>query len=121
MKYLLLIYQDEQSWDAISESERQQIYGDYRKLREQLQKTGQFVSGSQLQPISTATSVRVRDGKELVTDGPFAETHEQLGGYFLVEAENLDEATSIAARIPSAKTGTIEVRPLVETAAPATA
>jgi hypothetical protein len=74
-----------------------------------------------LQPISTATSVRVRDGKELVTDGPFAETHEQLGGYFLIEAENLDEATSIAARIPSAKTGTIEVRPLVETAAPASA
>jgi hypothetical protein len=74
-----------------------------------------------LQSISTATSVRVRDGKELVTDGPFAETHEQLGGYFLIEAENLDEATSIAARIPSARTGTIEVRPLVETAAPASA
>jgi hypothetical protein len=74
-----------------------------------------------LQSISTATSVRVREGKELVTDGPFAETHEQLGGYFLIEAENLDEATSIAARIPSARTGTIEVRPLVETAAPATA
>ena len=121
MKYMLLIYHDEPSWDAITETERQQIYADYRKLREQLLTTGQFVTGSQLQPISTATSVRVRDGKELVTDGPFAETHEQLGGYFLIEAENLDEATSIAARIPSAKTGTIEVRPLVETAAPATA
>jgi len=121
MKYMLLIYHDEQSWSAINETERQQIYSDYRKLREELLARGQFVTGSQLQPISTATSVRVRDGKELVTDGPFAETHEQLGGYFLVEAENLDEATSIAARIPSAKTGTIEVRPLVETAAPATA
>ena len=121
MKYMLLIYHDEQSWDAITESERQQIYGEYRKLREQLQSSGRFVTGSQLQPIAMATSVRVRDGKELVTDGPFAETHEQLGGFFLIEAENLDEATSIAARIPSAKSGTIEVRPLVETAAPASA
>jgi hypothetical protein len=121
MKYLLLIYNNEQSWNAITEGERQQIYGEYRKLRDELLSSGRFVTGSQLQPISTATSVRVRDGKELVTDGPFAETHEQLAGYFLVEAENLDEATSIAARIPSAKTGTVEVRPLVETAAPASA
>ena len=121
MKYLLLIYDNEQSWNAITEGERQQIYGEYRKLREELLSSGQFVTGSQLQPISTATTVRVRDGKELVTDGPFAETHEQLGGYFLIEAQNLDEATSIAARIPSAKIGTIEVRPLVETAAPASA
>ena len=122
MKYLLLIYDNnEQSWNAITEGERQQIYGEYRKLREELLSSGQFVTGSQLQPISTATSVRVRDGKELVTDGPFAETHEQLGGYFLIEAKDLDEATSIAARIPSARTGTIEVRPLVETVAEATA
>jgi hypothetical protein len=121
MKYMLLVYHDEQSWSTIGESERQQIYADYRKLREELQNSGRFVTGSQLQPISTATSVRVRDGKELITDGPFAETHEQLGGYFLVEAENLDEATSIAARIPSAKMGTIEVRPLVERAVEATA
>jgi hypothetical protein len=121
MKYMLLIYHNEQSWSAITESERQQIFSDYRKLRERLQASGQFVTGSQLQPITTATTVRVRDGKELVTDGPFAETHEQLGGYFLIEAENLDEATSIAAQIPSAKTGTIEVRPLVEIAAPASA
>jgi hypothetical protein len=74
-----------------------------------------------LEPVTTATSIRVRDGKELVTDGPFAETHEQLGGYFLIEAKNLDEATAIAARIPSARTGTIEVRPLVERPAEATA
>ena len=117
MKYMLLIYHDEKGWDAISETERQQIYADYRKLQEELVSSGQFVTGSELQPIATATSVRVRDGKELVTDGPFAETHEQLGGYFLIEAKNLDEATSIAARIPSAQTGTVEIRPLVETAA----
>jgi hypothetical protein len=119
MKYMLLIYQDEKSWNTLTENERQQIYLEYRKLRSDLEARGQFVTGSQLQPITTATSVRVRDGKELVTDGPFAETHEQLGGYFLVEAKDLDEATSIAARIPSARAGTIEVRPLVEAAVPA--
>jgi len=121
MKYMLLIYHDEPSWDALTETERQQVYLEYRTLREELTGRGQFVDGSQLQPVTTATTVRMRDGKELVTDGPFAETHEQLGGYFLVEAKDLDEATAIAARIPSARTGTIEVRPLVETAAPATA
>lgn len=121
MKYMLLIYHAEQSWNAVNEAERQDIYAEFRKLRGELQARGQFVTGSQLQPVTTATTVRVRDGKELVTDGPFAETHEQLGGYFLIEAENLDEATSIAARIPSARTGAIEVRPLVETAAEATA
>jgi len=121
MKYMLLIYQDEPSWNALSEAERQQIYLEYRKLRDELQQTGQFVTGSQLQPIGTATTVRVREGKALVTDGPFAETHEQLGGYFLIEAKNLDEATNIARRIPSARAGSIEVRPLVETAAEASA
>ena len=121
MKYMLLIYHDEQSWNGITEAERQEIYLEFRKLRSELQARGQFVTGSQLQPIATATTVRVRDGKELVTDGPFAETHEQLGGYFLIEANNLDEATSIAARIPSARTGSIEVRPLVEMAVEATA
>jgi hypothetical protein len=121
MKYMLLIYHDEQAWNAVNETERQQIYAEFRQLRSELEARGKFVTGSQLQPVTTATAVRVRDGKELVTDGPFAETHEQLGGYFLVDAENLDEATSIAARIPSARTGTIEVRPLVETAVEATA
>ena len=121
MKYMLLIYHDEQAWNSLNEPERQQIYLEFRKLRSELESRGQFVTGSQLQPITTATSVRVREGKELVTDGPFAETHEQLGGYFLVEAKDLDEATSIAARIPSARTGTIEVRPLVEMAAQAPA
>jgi hypothetical protein len=113
MKYMLLIYHDEKRWNEIVESERQQIYGEYRKLREELQSRGQFLDGSQLQPSTTATSIRVRNDKQLVTDGPFAETHEQLGGYFLIEARNLDEATAIAARIPSARTGTVEVRPLM--------
>ena len=121
MKYMLLIYHDEQSWDGITEEERQQIYTEYRSLRGQLESRGQFVSGSELQPVTTATTVRVRDGKELVTDGPFAETHEQLGGYFLIEAENLDQATRIAAQIPSARTGTVEIRPLAESAAEAAA
>ena len=121
MKYMLLIYHEEQSWDSVSEAERLQIYAEYRNLREQLESRGQFVDGSELQPVTTATTVRVRDGKELVTDGPFAETHEQLGGYFLINAENLDEATSIAAQIPSARTGTVEIRPLAEMAAEATA
>jgi hypothetical protein len=121
MKYMLLIYHEERSWDGVSEAERQQIYGEYGNLIGELTSRGQFVSGSELQPVTTATTVRVRDGKQLVTDGPFAETHEQLGGYFLIEAENLDEATSIAARIPSARTGTIEIRPLAESAAEAAA
>jgi hypothetical protein len=86
---------------------------EYRKLSEELQSNGHYVSGSQLAPTSAATSVRVRDDKQLVTDGPFAETHEQLGGYYLIEAKNLDEAISIAGRVPSARMGTIEVRPLV--------
>ncbi len=121
MKYLLLIYHNEQQWNALTESERQSIYLEYRKLRTELQSRGQFLNGSQLQSVTTATSIRVRDGKELTTDGPFAETHEQLGGYFLIEAGNLDEATAIAARIPSARTGTVEVRPLAESSAEATA
>ena len=113
MKYMLLIYHDEPSWDGVPEAERQQIYLEYRKLRADLEARGQFVTGSQLQPISTATSVRVRDGKELVTDGPFAETHEQLGGYFLIEAENLDEAVTWASKMPHLSDGgVVEVRPI---------
>ena len=121
MKYMLLIYHDEKGWDTLTEAERQQIYGEYRNLGEQLAAKGQLLDGSELQPITTATSVRIRDGKEMITDGPFAETHEQLGGYYLVEVANLDEATKIAAMIPSARTGTVEVRPLAEMAAEASA
>ena len=113
MKYLLLIYDNEQEWGALSDAEKQKIYMEYGKLREELVANSQFLAGSQLAPTSTATSVRVRDDKQMVTDGPFAETHEQLGGYFLIEAKDLDEAIGIAGRVPSARMGTIEVRPLV--------
>jgi len=119
MKYMLLIYDDEQKWAKLSESERGQMYAEYRQFGDQIKGTGQYVTGSQLQPTSAATSVRLRDGKRLLTDGPFAETREQLGGYYLVEAKDLDEAISLAARIPSARVGTIEVRPLVVAAMPA--
>jgi hypothetical protein len=114
MKYMLLIHQDEKAWEKLSESERTQIYGDYRQFTEQIMASGQFVAGDELHPTSSATSVRIRDGKQLVTDGPFAETREQLGGFYLVKANDLDEAIALAARIPSAKTGTIEVRPVSE-------
>jgi len=119
MKYLLLIYQNEKQWTAHSEAEVQKIYQEYGQLRQELTASGQWVGGSQLHPIATASTVRVRDGKELITDGPFAETHEQLGGYFLIEAKNLDEALAVAVRIPSAREGTIEVRPIVERTAEA--
>ena len=113
MQYLLLIYHEEGLWDAVSESEKQGIYGRYRALRQELTDAGKFKGGSQLQPTSSATVVRVRDGKTSITDGPFAETKEALGGYFLIEARDLDDALEIAARIPSATTGSIEIRPLV--------
>jgi hypothetical protein len=121
MKYMLLIHDDEKAWAKISETELKQVMAEYRQLSQQLQASGHYVAGFQLQPTSTATSVRIRDGKRLVTDGPFAETREQLGGYYLVEARDLDEAIGIAARIPSARVGTIEVRPVVESPVPATA
>jgi hypothetical protein len=114
MKYMLLIHDDEQAWGKLSEAERQKIYAEYGQFGQQVKAAGQYLAGAQLQPTSTATSVRVRDGKRLVTDGPFAETREQLGGYYLVDARNLDEAIGIAANIPSARLGTIEVRPVVE-------
>ena len=113
MQYLLLIYESEAQWDAIKEPDKQQIYKQYRELSQDLQKTGKYIGGHQLQPISTATTVRARNGKTAVTDGPFAETKEQLGGYYLVEAKDLDDALAIAARIPSSRTGSIEVRPVV--------
>ena len=113
MQYLLLIYGAEKLWETYSEPEKQEIYKGYRDLIDELGKTGKFLGGHELQPIATATTVRVRDGKKAITDGPFAETKEQLGGHFLVEASNLDEAMAIAARIPSATSGSIEVRPVV--------
>lgn len=121
MKYMLLIYDNEQAWAKLNEAQRRELHGEYMQFTESIKASRNYLGGSQLHPTTTASNVRVRDGKELVTDGPFAETHEQLGGYYLIEARNLDEATSIAARIPSARFGTIEVRPVVERPAEATA
>jgi hypothetical protein len=114
MKYMLLIYDDEKVWSNFSEAERRKLFGEYMQFREQIRSSGHHLAGAPLQPTATARSVRVREGKRLVTDGPFAETREQLGGYYLIEAKNLDEAIGIAARIPSARLGTIEVRPVLE-------
>lgn len=111
MKYMLLIYSDENVW---AEGEQERCYQDSVKLTQDLQAKGQYLGASPLQSVATATSVRMRDGKRLVTDGPFAETREQLGGYFLIEAEDLDDAIAIAGRIPAAHKGTVEIRPLVE-------
>ncbi len=110
---MLLIYLDEQ---ALSETEREQCYVESAKLAQQLHSKGQYVAAAPLHSVSTATSVRLRDNKRLVTDGPFAETREQLGGYFLIDAEDLDEAIAIAARIPMARLGTVEIRPVIEVA-----
>ncbi len=111
MKYMLLIYQDEQ---ALSEAARQACYGESTQLANDIAANGQYLGASPLRPTASATSVRVRDGKRLVTDGPFAETREQLGGYYLVDVEHLDQAIDIAARIPGARDGTVEIRPVVE-------
>ena len=113
MKYMLLVYMSE---DAMNPTEREHCYTESTQLCHELQAKGQFLAASPLQPVARATSVRLRDGKRLVTDGPFAETHEQLGGYYLIEARDLDEAIGIAARIPPAKKGTVEVRPVFELA-----
>ena len=113
MNYLLLIYADENAW---TDSERQACYAESIALTHDLQKDGKYLSCAPLHPVATATSVRVRDGKRLVTDGPFAETREQLGGFFLIEAANLDDAIQVAERIPGARKGTVEVRPVVELA-----
>jgi hypothetical protein len=111
MKYMLLIYLDE---CALSEPEREQCYGESAKFAHELSASGQYLAAAPLHPTSTATSVRVRDDKRVVTDGPFAETREQLGGYFLIDAKNLDDAIGIAARIPAGRWGTVEIRPVLE-------
>ncbi len=111
MKYILLVYTEEKSW---ADAEREHCYKESMQLCQDLQAQGHFLAASPLQPVASATSVRVRNGKPLVTDGPFAETREQLGGFFLVEALDLNEAVHIAARIPGARKGTIEIRPVLE-------
>jgi hypothetical protein len=111
---MLLICRDEPAWDKLSVTERQQVYNETLALSEELTSRGQYLGGFPLFPSSAATSIRVRDGKPLVTDGPFAETREQLGGYMIVDVKDLDEAISIAARVPLARTSTVEVRPVRE-------
>src|SRR5580658_9725649 len=111
MRYMLLIYLAE---DALTEDERQDCYKESTQLARDLHGNGQFLATAPLQPVATATTVRVRDGRRLVTDGPFAETREQLGGYYLVNAKNLDEAIGIATKIPGGKWGTVEIRPVME-------
>jgi hypothetical protein len=114
MQYLLLIYDNEKVWEDMPEAERNRMFGAYMTFTNDIKASGHYIAGDALQPVRTATSVRVRNGKTQTTDGPFAETREQLGGYYLVEAKDLDEATKLAARIPSAEIGTIEVRPVMK-------
>jgi hypothetical protein len=113
MKYILLIYM---AGDPMDEAEQEACYKESTQLAHDLNANGQYLGANPLHPASTATSVRVRDGKALLTDGPFAETREQLGGYFLIEASNLDEVIGIAAKIPAARKGTVEIRPVMELA-----
>lgn len=108
-----MIYGEEKNWDGMSDAERGKIYGEYMQFSNEIKAEGKYVGGNPLKPTSTATTVRVRNGKQMVTDGPFAETKEQLGGYFLIEATDLDDAIKIAGRIPGAKMGSIEVRPVL--------
>ena len=114
MRYLCLIYDEEKKWAAMSKEEGDAVKGEYFAFTEGVKKSGHYVGGEALQPVSTATSVRVRGGKMSTTDGPFAETKEQLGGYYLIDVKNLDEAIRWAAKIPSANHGCVEVRPVWE-------
>jgi hypothetical protein len=119
MQYLLLIYDEESIWENMAEEERNHLYGEYMAFTQELKDAGAYVTADQLQPTAAATSVRIRDDEPLVTDGPFAETKEQLGGFYLIEVDSLDEAIEWAAKIPSARVGTIEVRPVVQVTATA--
>jgi hypothetical protein len=111
MQYMMLIYLEE---NALSEAQRTQCYAESAAYARKLHASGQFISAAPLHPTATATSVRTRDGKKLITDGPFAETREQLGGFYLIEAENLDQAIQIAGEIPAGRWGTVEIRPIME-------
>lgn len=113
MKYLCLIYDDETRWDRMSKEEATAGYGQYRAFTDGIRTSGHYVSGNPLKPTATATTVRLRNGSVSATDGPFAETKEQLGGYYLVEAKDIDEAVAIASRIPVGDNGAVEVRPIL--------
>ena len=114
MRYILLVHHNEQVLSELSEAELQGMRAESVRLCNQIDSSGQYLDAAPLHPTSTATCVRVREGKRLVTDGPFAETREQLGGYFLIAAKNLDEAINIAGRVPGARIGTVEIRPIIE-------
>jgi hypothetical protein len=119
MQYALLIYDDEKVWAKMSEDERNAIFGEYFAYTNELRDSGAYIDGNPLQSIADATTVRVRDGEQVVTDGPFAETKEQLAGYYVIDVPTLDDATRWAAKIPSARLGSIEVRPVMMAGAPA--
>jgi hypothetical protein len=112
MKYLCLIYDDEAKMTTMSEADANAFMGEYFAFTEDIKKTGHYIGGEALKPVNTATTVRMRNGKMSTTDGPFAETKEQLGGYYLIEARDLNDALQVASRIPSARTGSVEVRPI---------
>jgi hypothetical protein len=121
MQYMLLIYNDENQWASMPEREREDVIGEYFALTDEMREKGSYVAGAPLQPTTTAISVRVHEGRPAVTDGPFAETKEQLGGYFLIEADSIEEAGEWAAKIPAARYGTVEVRPVLPVGAPSSA
>ena len=114
MRYLCLIYEDEKAWQKLSEAEMQKGMAEYNAFTENIKKNGNYVGGEALQPTTTAKSVRVRNGKISATDGPYVETKEQLGGFYLINAKDLSDAVQVASRIPGAKHGTVEVRPIME-------
>lgn len=114
MKYLCLIYDDEKKWETMSKAEADAYMGEYFAFTDGIKASGHYIGGEALQPVATATTVRSRNGKLSTTDGPFAETKEQLGGYYLIEARDLNDALQVAQKIPSVRTGSIEVRPIQE-------
>ncbi len=114
MRYLCLIYENEKAWEALPPAESEAIMSEYFQFTDDIRKNGKYVAGEALQPTATATTVRVRNGKVSSTDGPFAETKEQLGGYYLIEATDLNDAIQVASRIPSARMGSIEIRPVID-------
>jgi hypothetical protein len=114
MQYLCLIYEDEKEWERLPPAESEKIFGEFFAYTDSIKKSGHYIGGNALQPTHTATTVRVRQGKVAATDGPFAETKEQLGGYYLLKARDLNEAIQLAARIPGARFGCVEVRPVLE-------
>jgi hypothetical protein len=113
MRYLCLIYDDETSWQRRAKTDNDAVAGEYQGFTEGIKASGHYIGGNALTPTHTATTVRVRNGKVATTDGPFAETKEQLGGYYLIEAKDLNDAIQVAARIPGARSGSIEVRPIM--------